>query len=306
MPNVWRVRMKSGADGVDHSAARKYATHHGYVGGGWGLNGSDVSTSVPDGCTSLDQYLKYAVRAHPDDASLLVAADRIGSAMAVGDYCWMYDTSPGEYWCCQIIGDFVYRQGGEFDLHDLHILRPCRWVCVGTADAVPGVIRRAFAGPFGTVTRLTTGLEAAVDAAEIALGLRRAGASQDFFEVATPEDLEDVASLFLQHRGWSIYPSTAKQSMATYEFIMVNGDGHRAGIQVKSGNVSYLEPSVSDELDVFFVLFAASKAKLGGTSDKVVLLSHSEIQDFARTNWHLLPKRLQVRWPKPDTEFRGQ
>ena len=288
--------MKSGKPGVNHAEARRFAITQGVVGAGWCLYGAN---EITDGCPSLNTYLDAATIVYPDDNSLSDAARRIGGEIAVNDFGWMYDTATGDYWCCQISGEFVYREGGEFSLYDLHILRPCRWAKVGPADAVPGAIRRAFAGPFGTVSRLVTAEVAIIEAAELALGLRIATSSQSLFDVASPDDLEDIAALFLQENGWAILPSTAKASMANYEFVMVAPNGRRAGIQVKSGNVYHLDLSVSQDFDTFFVLMANDRATVSGQSDKVVHLKRAEIEMFAAQHWEMLPRRLQMRWPQP-------
>jgi len=172
MPNVWRVRMKSGAPGVDHAAARSFAVTHGIVGAGWGLNGSTQEVEVPDGCRDLIKYLHHAKMVFPSDTALLRAAKVYGSRMSVGDFCWMYVTKAGEYWCCRIDGEFEYRIGGPFDLYDLHMTRRCTWANAGTADTVPEVITSAFGGPFGTVTAIKKDAHIALEAAQAALTCR--------------------------------------------------------------------------------------------------------------------------------------
>ena len=100
----------------------------------------------------------------------------------------MYVTHTGEYWCCRIEGEFEYRTGGNFDAHDLHLTRRCTWgVKAGPADAVPGVVRRAFAGQFGTVSSIVTDAGTAIYAAEIVLNLRRPISNGDLFAAAGPE-----------------------------------------------------------------------------------------------------------------------
>lgn len=169
MPNVWRVRMRSGAPGVDHAAARRFAVTHGIVGAGWGLNGSTQEAEVPDGCNDLLKYLHYAKIVFPSDRSMLKAAKIYGSQMSIGDFCWMYINGSSEYWCCRIDAEFEYRVGGLFDLYDLHMIRRCTWANAGTAETVPEVITNAFGGPFGTVTAIKKDARIAVEAAQTAL-----------------------------------------------------------------------------------------------------------------------------------------
>ena len=70
MPSVWRVRMKSGADGVDHNAARQFAIEAGIVGAGWALNEPSDLGPLPDGSDDLDLYVKLTKAVYPHDESL--------------------------------------------------------------------------------------------------------------------------------------------------------------------------------------------------------------------------------------------
>lgn len=169
MPSVWRVRMKSGAPGVDHAAARRFALTNGIVGAGWGLSGSNQGAEVPDGCRDLLKYLRHAKMAFASDPSMLKAARVYGSQMKIGDFCWTYNPETSDYWCCRIDGEFEYRAGGAFDLYDLHMTRRCTWANAGTEDVVPEVVTNALRSRFGTVTAIKTGAHIAVEAAQTAL-----------------------------------------------------------------------------------------------------------------------------------------
>jgi hypothetical protein len=290
--------MKSGAGSVDHAAARQFAIDNGIVGAGWGLTDSPDLGPLPDKSDDLALYLKHAKERFPDDQSLEGVAADFGQRMKLGDYCWMYVTHTGEYWCCRIDNEkFCYRVGGDFDKFDLHITRRCTWARAGTADAVPGVVRRAFAGQFGTVSRIVTNADMAIEAAEVALGFRKPTANDDLFALASPEDLEDIVALFLQTKGWRLFPSTAKVSMASYEFVMVHERmGKRAGVQVKSGTVGYLEQKVASDFDSFFVFLANPMGVIAGDVDRISRITREEVAKFANDNWKLLPQRLKLRW----------
>jgi len=287
--------MKSGSAGVDHAAARAFAFETGIVGAGWGLNDSPVKGQVPDRSPDLELYLRHAEVAHPGDQSMRKAAAAFGERMQIGDYCWTYVTHTGEYWCCRIEGEFEYREGGEFDRFDLHMARPCTWALAGSMDAVPGVVRRAFAGPFGSVTALTSGTERAIQAARTALGETSPAPVGDLMKSAGPEDLEDLVAMYLQREGWWIYPSTAKTSTASYEFVMVHSEtGHRAGIQVKSGNVDRITQAVATDLDRFFILLGGSSAPPPMHDPRISFIAHDEITRFASEHIAQLPKRLRA------------
>jgi hypothetical protein len=296
MPNVWRIRLL--ADAADHAAAHKFATEQGIVGAGWGLTQPPAPPPLPDLCNDLRLYIEQAKLVYPNDTSLEGVAQIIGSTMQVNDFCWTYFKETGEYWCCRIIGEFAYRTGRDFDTHDLHITRSCTWRLAGAADAVPGVVRRAFAGPFGVVSPIRAAAEIAAKAAELVFGLRKPTSNADLFAVAGPEELEDLVALYLQKEGWFVLPSTAKISTASYEFVLVHGQtGKRAGLQVKSGNVAFLDQQVARDFDFFFIFMANRSALLTRTDPRIKQIGRDEIVSFARQNWMLLPRALQARWP---------
>ena len=210
------------------------------------------------------------------------AAKVLGLQMQVEDFCWTYASHTGEYWCCRIDGEFEYRTGGDFDKYDLHLTRRCTWKLAGAADAVPGVVRRAFAGQFGAVSRITSTATNAIEAAEVLFGFKKPIPNGDLFAVAGPEDLEDLVALYLQEQGWRVFPSTSKVSMASYEFVLVDRDtGKHAAVQVKSG----------------FVFMTNPVAVVADTDPRTKRIGRDEINAFARAHWKLLPKRLQARWP---------
>lgn len=288
--------MKSGQGGVKHPVAKAFALTEGWVGSGWGLNGTEYADRIADGCSDLQRYLDLAAYQFPNDESLAKAAQAIALDMAIGDICWTYDPDNGEYWCGKVTGAFAYRQGGKFDEFDLHLLRPCRWVLAGTADAIPGAVRRGFAGRFGTITRLVTDRDRIINAARYALGESNVQTFGDLFDAASPEDLEDLVALYLQDRGWRLLPSTSKTSMASYEFVMVErASGRRAGVQVKSGNISHLEQAVAADFDTFFMFLAGPAPRITG-SDRVKLIDREELRQFALNNLAIIPKRLAAVW----------
>ena len=95
-----------------------------------------------------------------------------------------------------------------------------------------------------------------------------------------------------------MFPSTAKVSMASYEFVLVHHEtGRHAGVQVKSGSVGFLKQDVAQDFDVFFVFMANPIAVVAGADPRIIQIGPDEIEAFARRCWALLPRRLQARWP---------
>jgi hypothetical protein len=296
---VWRCRMKPENPRIDHAAARRFATVNKVVGGGWRIVDLPEPDLLADGCEDFEAYSRLTAQAYPDDQKHRRAAAVFGAEMQQGDICWMYDTDRGEYWCCQIEGPFQYRTGGMFDEYDIHLTRPCRWALVGTAEAVPGVVRRAFAGRFGTVSKIVTDADLAQATALAALNAHIQEPHHELFAVATPDDLEDLVALYLAEQGWRVLPSTAKVSMASYEFVMAHLDGRRAGVQVKSGNTKAHLQYVAEAFDAFFVFLVHPNAVLLGEDERLVQISREELRKFAFAYRNLLPKRLVDRW-RPD------
>ena len=86
--------------------------------------------------------------------------------------------------------------------------------------------------------------------------------------------------------------------MASYEFVLINEKtGKRAGVQVKSGNVGYLDQKVARDFDLFFVFLANPNAYLVGDVERISKINRNEVASFARRNWRSLPQRLKNRWP---------
>lgn len=295
---VWRVRMKSLAPGVRHVSARDFAVSNGVVGAGWGLD--PASPEIADGCPDGSLYIRLARQAFPADRGMENAYDVFVNRMRPGDYVWIYATHSGEYWCGRVTGEFAYRSTPEFVASDLRVTRPCVWAKAGTAEAVPGVVRRAFAGQFGAVSAMVSDASSAVAAARRALGESQAK-SGDLYAEVSPDDLEDICALYLQTKGWLVLPSTAKVSMASYEFVLVNAaTGARAGLQVKSGGPSTLTQAVAEAFDRFFVFLSHPNATLIGSDPKLEQISRGELRDFAIKHYALLPQRLRSRWnPNP-------
>jgi hypothetical protein len=295
MPNVWRFRMRAGS-AADHARARAFAVENNVVGAGWNLL---PRSSVPDLCDNFELYLEHAQSTYPHELrSLNIAANIIGRKIEIGDYGWAYFSHTGEYWCCQITSAFQYRTGGSFDEHDIHMTRRCKWRKAGSADSVPGVIRRAFSNRFGTVGPIVTDASIAVEAAEIIFGTMMPQTNRDLFALAGPDELEDLVALYLQDQGWYVIPSTAKLSTASYEFILVHSKtGEHAGIQVKSGSEHTLRVDVAEDLDVFFVFTANEQTAVDSDNGRIQRINRADMLAFARRNWPLLPRALRTRWP---------
>lgn len=127
--------------------------------------------------------------------------------------------------------------------------------------------------------------------------LARRARTGGFFDVASPDDLEDVVALYLQDKGYRIFPSTSKTSMANYEYILAAPSGGRAAVQVKSGNVAWLDAAIPDGIEEYFVFMAHPTATIMSSDPRIRRIAPSELEQFARASWIHLPRRLQRLWP---------
>lgn len=286
MTNVWRLRIKSGVEGVNHIEARRFCFDNGLLGAGW-----SVEDSIRDGETDLGAYLAEAANWH-GDGSYIRAATALGQTMQVGDFVWTVEPNTGDYWVARVTGPFVYRTGGDYSKFDLHMTRPCEWKRAGVADSVPGPIVRAFAGPFGTISQLSSARDEILAFSQVIFG-QRATTKAALRDVACHEDLEDITGLYLQKKGWFVIPSSAKKTMPSYEFIVTNADGDRAGVQVKSGGYGY-NSEISSDFNYFFIVVDVVPNQRDDSVMKYI--TFNDLDEFGRQYWACLPGRLKSRW----------
>lgn len=72
--------------------------------------------------------------------------------------------------------------------------------------------------------------------------------SKDLLSFMTPDEIEDLVSLYLQSEGWFLLKSTCFRSKPKFEFMLINTIGEFCSVQVKSGkNPISLPPSKYEE-----------------------------------------------------------
>ena len=74
---------------------QRFAFENGWVGAGWGLDGSAHADAVADGLTDTDAYETYATLIHPSPKSFQRALRTFAGKMTRGDFCWVYDSERG-------------------------------------------------------------------------------------------------------------------------------------------------------------------------------------------------------------------
>jgi Holliday junction resolvase-like predicted endonuclease len=125
----------------------------------------------------------------------------------------------------------------------------------------------------------------------------------DLFRWISYSSCEDLVALYLQHKGYSIIPSTNKKSTAEYEFELVHRDtGSVAAVQVKNGKTS-LDCLKYAAVPFKVYLFTSEGQYLNSESrpQNVEIVDRETLVAFADECRHMLPDtiRLWVEYLKP-------
>jgi hypothetical protein len=233
MLQVWRLKTTTGT-GRNETA---FLVAKEAIGFGWQVVGwpKDVG-----------DYRRLALEEYPD-GKWKPNLVRLVDDMKEGDLVWSRDQF-GSYHIGSVSGPWEYRAGQEYRDHDVVNVRACEWRCVGQADEVPGAVRRTFNRRGATLEKIQGDT---VRWASNALWQGFPGNPlaatdptfrPDIWDLIGPEELEDIIALYLHRDGWAVWPSTKERSQPRYEFVLVDGEGHRAYVQVKSGRDQQLNP----------------------------------------------------------------
>lgn len=292
---VWRINLKtSSAEGAD---PRLFCINRNILGVGWPV------PELPSGARWEDYQSKarYLYEEQNNDKGWRSALKGLHAEMENEDLVWTRDMD-GIYYLGQVVGEWRYVSGREYEKHDIANARDCLWECVGLADTVPGKVANGFRGrALRRISDLTAAkLSKLIYNERVGEDRYEVDAFQaDLFSLLSADECEDLVALYLQlQRGYLVIPSTAKKSTVKYEFTLVHRhSGERATLQVKSG----AEPLDRDKFahlpvkQVF--LFSAQNRYEGHQSSRVECLDPEEIRDFAQQNEPLLPERIAL-WIK--------
>lgn len=283
--NLWRVHLKPG--GADRRTnVPKFCIDQRIVGVGWPV------ASRP---SSKAEYWKLFDQKYPKRKSSVKA---VVEGMAVGDLAWV--RCGMTYYLGKINGEWEYRSGKGYGPADVHNVRPWDWVEVGEMDKVPGAVVTAFIR--GQAVRRVRGassllysryLYAKLKGEPLAPELVEARA--DILELLLPEDLEDVAALYLQlARRCLLFPSTCKKDTKWVECLFSSAeDGGLVGLQVKRGNDRINRDKYSDFHGTVY-LFQTRGLYDGKSNPKCVVLEPHEMRKFVLDQRALMPGRVQA------------
>lgn len=243
---LWKLTLRPGGAERSKELAFDFCQDRGIIGVGWGL------PQEPDDEAEVKQLCRERWGEFPGPVNAVV------NRMDEGDHAWVYGN--GRFWVCRIDGQWQHEAGADpWDRCDIHHFRDATWKAV-PAPLVPGVVKRnlfqrgtAHQMRKGVVesTRLLSGwlfeannlekvLDRPVPFEEVGRALERID-PHDVFQLLGPDEVEDVAGLFVQNEGWRMLKSSAYRQKKKWEceFTRRSSEGPQtAYMQVKSGNRS--------------------------------------------------------------------
>jgi hypothetical protein len=248
---------------------------------------------------SWEQYCGLGhVKYSSDGPGWWAAANAMGNRMKLGDLCWTR-TKAGKYWLGRIKSNWSYRAHPGNVTAGIFNVRECEWVEVGDEYEVPGVVVNSFRGRrtlqaiSGEAIRLFSMFDFNTRCKRDHYCLP--SGKVDLFTVLSPEDCEDLVGVYLQTKGYILFPGTCKNDTKQYEFMLKHRESHHcAGVQVKQGGV-VIDPEDYKLFDGTVYLFQTGECYLGSTPSNVVLLRTDEMEKFCMENQDLLPPRIK-RW----------
>jgi len=295
MTTLWRLHLRSGKSGVDHTAQVAHCAERNIGAVGWALDPPPPATLDESQRRTLERW----------GAGPANTVRRLGGDARVGDLVWTRDTD-GSYLLGSVDGPWHYDDSGEAAAVDCPNTRPIRWAPRRLLDAeVPGDVIRSFSGRGSSFQRVKARAvvlsqlsydELCGRPSEAPLPTRH----EILHAHLAPFDVEDLVYVYLQaERDYLVLPASRRTDSLAYEYVMVHRPTGRLAIaQVKTGNVSL---NVGDlaraarETDADAFAFSTDGRYHGADDGAVQRITDKALLDFAAHQPHLLPPRVR-RW----------
>lgn len=295
---LWRIhiRPKGPNNDVDTRQSVALCRREQVIGCGWGFQGESPPKSVDEYYRRAEK--KFSGRGWKAAANAIISPE--GRGMKVDDLAWIRDME-GNYYLGRIKGPWIYNHVREFGEHDIVNMRPCDLKKVD--KRIPGVIANRFISR-QTVCRIHDKTDTALIFSELAYNEINKGShypdiqgkDQNIFSLLSPEDLEDVVGLYLQHeRNYMLIPSSRgrRNDTARYEYELVKRNtGERAFVQVKSNE--RLNPDSYRDNDGKYYLFSLGGYRKEEKSSKVETLGRKIIEDFMYQEKRKMPYYIRL------------
>ena len=292
---VWRINLNP--DAAPNIDPRGFCIEGNILGVGWPVEGGYA------GMTREEYYnLGEAQYYDEGDRGWWPAINAILWRMEIGHLCWTRDTH-GIYYLGRITGDWEYCCAQENLDADIVNLRSCEWVEVGGVDAVPGAVLNSFRArrTLQQVHNETVEIYSEYLYSELTGANDYElpnNADMNLFSLLFPEDCEDVVGIYLQlELKYTLIPSTCKMDTPITEFVLKNGEGNRAFVQVRQGDVQldldiYGEETLVGPNDMWY-LFSTTNNYVGEPADHIVCLQMNEMNEFAYEHRTRMSGRVQ-------------
>ena len=211
------------------------------------------------------------------------------------------------YHLCRVVGPWRYINHQNNVDADIVNVRPVEIVEVGPELDVPGSVIACFV-PSRTLQRIKN--ENALDLSKL-IWNRLAHhqyecptVTHDLFDLISAKDCEDLIYVYLQAKGWLVYPSRCNPDTLAYEFALKHRKDHRvAVVQVKTGNakIDLNRLPKSKTIDIAFAFQPNNRYR--GSNPKAVIITDLQIRKFVKKNPELLPLSVSV-WLRAEQEMQ--
>jgi hypothetical protein len=229
--------------------------------------------------------------------------------LAPGDFIWTRDED-ANFYLGRIAGGWRYVAEKDNIKADLFNLWNCDWTGPLTLSQVPGSLmlcrgsyRELKSKDWERIREYTKMLYANMHGEQYR-GSRLEGSS-DLFSWISYSSCEDLVALYLQQQGYSIIPSTSKNSTAKYEFELIHRhNGSVAAVQVKNGKTPLdCLHYASAPFKVYLFTSEGPYLNSDPCPENVEILDGPKLIKFAQVRRRSLPDtiRLWVDYLSPNT-----
>lgn len=298
-PDLWRTKLRSTKDGIDHGGQERHCFADQVIGVGWAIEGLSSGASLDEVTEAIEAVDLKGWRKRAAQQ-----VRRFAELAQIGQLIWTRDKN-GRYHLGRFTSDWRYDSSKIAFETDLHQVRSVLWAPETFSEVdIPGAIMRSFIGQTNAMQRI---LDPAARVFSVELWNdmhdappRPSRPDEVTIQLLSPGDLEDLIYVWLQYsKGYVMVPNARQASTPVYEWTMVHRDtNRRAIIQIKSGKtpveiLGLLEAADDAEADAF--AFAASGSYSVERDPQVTYLDLDELTDFANSQKALLPWRV-ARW----------
>jgi len=215
--------------------------------------------------------------------------------MAFDDLVWMRSPQ-GVYHLCKVKGPWEYRTQPEYRKVDIVNIRPVQIVEVGVSIHVPGKVIACFR-PARTVQRIND--DTALFVSERIWTKGTGGVPSppdrevDIFSLLSDKDCEDLISVYLQMKGWVVYPAQHRADTPAYEFVLRHrSDFQEAVVQVKTGWSTIDLGTLPSTMDIAFAF--QPNGQYVGENPKASIIKREDVLDFIKSNPFLIPDAVRI------------